>query len=298
MKEKIANLVKLSQAIGSRLDYVQGGGGNISVKILDDLMAIKASGFELKNLDEKSGFAFVDHQEINHEIANFCRNQNGSDEEFSSAVKSATKQISPYPNLRPSMETGFHSLLPFKYVIHSHSVYATVLACSVEGKKITQEILPNSLWVDYHNPGWQLTAALANSLKNNSKPSVIILQNHGLIVAADDCDGALDLHCKVNEKIKKYLHLAEFEMGKPSIYGHEFIKHNVLFPDQIVFGLSPEFHQSLIAKQIFSCYSYILNAIEKLGFTPSFISQSNVDFVASMESEKFRKNLAKSNSKN
>jgi len=62
MKNKIEKLAWLSQNIGNHLDYVQGGGGNISVKISDNLMAIKASGFELKNLTENYGFAFVNHQ--------------------------------------------------------------------------------------------------------------------------------------------------------------------------------------------------------------------------------------------
>ena len=68
MKNKLEKLAWLSQKIGNRLDYVQGGGGNISVKISDNLMAIKASGFELKNLTENYGFAFVNHQRIAKEI--------------------------------------------------------------------------------------------------------------------------------------------------------------------------------------------------------------------------------------
>ncbi len=36
---------RLSQSAGARMDYVQGGGGNTSVKLDDTYMAVKASGF-------------------------------------------------------------------------------------------------------------------------------------------------------------------------------------------------------------------------------------------------------------
>ena len=43
---------KVSGIAGARADYVQGGGGNTSVKLADGLMAIKASGFCLKDIEK------------------------------------------------------------------------------------------------------------------------------------------------------------------------------------------------------------------------------------------------------
>ena len=40
----------LSNRIGARPDYVQGGGGNTSVKLDGGLMAVKASGFRLSDV--------------------------------------------------------------------------------------------------------------------------------------------------------------------------------------------------------------------------------------------------------
>ena len=40
----LADFARVSQAAGARADYVQGGGGNTSVKLPGGLMAIKASG--------------------------------------------------------------------------------------------------------------------------------------------------------------------------------------------------------------------------------------------------------------
>ncbi len=289
MKEELSNLAKLSQTIGARLDYVQGGGGNISAKIKNDLMAIKASGYELKNVTENDGFAFVDHFEINKKISYFIQEKNGDDVNFSAAVKSSAKEIKPYKTLRPSMETGFHSLLNYKYVIHSHSVYVLTIICAREGKKIAAEIFPDALWIDYENPGWQVTQAIAKKIKSEK---IIFLQNHGLIVAGEDVDEVLELHEKVNEKIKSFLNLQNFD-EKIKLLEVDFIKKNVIFPDQIVFGLAPEFAETQVAKHIFAAYSYILQSIKNSGLEPIFISQKNIDFVANMESEKYRKEIAK-----
>ena len=43
-------LVNISNKIGKRCDYTQGGGGNTSVKIDSENMAIKASGSTLKEM--------------------------------------------------------------------------------------------------------------------------------------------------------------------------------------------------------------------------------------------------------
>ena len=44
----LKNLLLLSKHLNSRIDYLQGAGGNISEKIDDQVMAIKSSGVEIK----------------------------------------------------------------------------------------------------------------------------------------------------------------------------------------------------------------------------------------------------------
>lgn len=294
MKQKITDLVYLSKNIGNNLGYVQGGGGNISVKISENIMAIKASGYELKNLENNDGFAFVDYKQVNSGISKLCDKKGDNDQEFSVIVKSATKTYDGYPNLRPSMETGFHSLLSFTYVVHSHSVYAGILNCSQNGNNIAKELFPEMLWIGYENPGWQLTEAISNSINKRNKPvQIIFLQNHGLIVASDDVNKAYELHEMITQKIRDFLKVPEFEIARVKEYSKDFMKNNVLFPDQIVFGLSEDFAKSEVAGHIFAAYSYILENITKSALEPVFINQTNVDFVANMESEKYRKEVAK-----
>ena len=57
----LAELLEISHAIGSKSDYVQGGGGNTSVKSADGrTMAIKASGTTLGQMSETAGWAELD----------------------------------------------------------------------------------------------------------------------------------------------------------------------------------------------------------------------------------------------
>ena len=46
----LSDFARVSQAAGARADYVQGGGGNTSVKLPGGLMAIKASGIGLSEI--------------------------------------------------------------------------------------------------------------------------------------------------------------------------------------------------------------------------------------------------------
>ena len=48
-QENIESLINISHQIGANISYIQGGGGNTSVKINNNLMAIKSSGTNFCN---------------------------------------------------------------------------------------------------------------------------------------------------------------------------------------------------------------------------------------------------------
>ena len=62
--ESFSQLEKISQIIGNLPQYVQGGGGNTSVKINDELMAVKASGYKLKQITTSEGFVVINYKNI------------------------------------------------------------------------------------------------------------------------------------------------------------------------------------------------------------------------------------------
>ena len=88
-EQLIEAFVKLSQIGGSRADYVQGGGGNTSVKLKNGYMAIKASGYCLKDIEKDTGYAVLD----GNALRKFYREHNAEEfEDCEAAGAQCTKE--------------------------------------------------------------------------------------------------------------------------------------------------------------------------------------------------------------
>ncbi len=163
----------LSRRIGSDRMLVQGPGGNTSMKS-GGAMWIKASGTRLADAGVHRVFLPVD---IDSVIAEF---NGGGDGSCLQAV------IGSSHGLRPSIETTFHAVMPGRFVFHYHSVLALCHLISPEGIETLPRRLDGLDWtlVDYRKPGIPLTREIEASL-GAGKSEVVLLKNHGVIVAAD-----------------------------------------------------------------------------------------------------------------
>lgn len=210
---------RISSYAGNRPDYVQGGGGNTSVKFDGNLMAIKASGYTLAEITAQKGYVTVDYQKImgyyNSVDAGAERNfeKESLDVNLSSIVL-----LDGMEEKRPSVEVGFHSFLSGN-VIHTHSVYANILCCSEEGRVAAQKILNGSgigyVFLPYIDPGFRLTLAVKQAVEgyrseNGVLPDAIFMDNHGIIVHNDDPARAIEIHEKVNNSIREYFRLSDY----------------------------------------------------------------------------------------
>lgn len=208
----LADFARLSQIAGARADYVQGGGGNTSVKLADGLMAIKASGYCLKDIHADKAYAVVDAQALRKFYdENEPANLDDVEEQGAACVKENTKSIEGLEALRPSVEAGFHSILK-TFVLHTHSVYANLAACSDACQSIATTAFAHADytwgWVPYTDPGANLTFAVRDEQRRVEKetgkiPAVILMQNHGIIVQDDDADTCLAIHADANERLAK-----------------------------------------------------------------------------------------------
>ncbi len=262
MQDGKKSMEKISAYAGNRKDYVQGGGGNTSVKLDDSLMAIKASGYTLQEVTEEKGYVTVDYQKIRHYYNAVDTAQDTDFEKESLEVNlGSVVLLEGMENRRPSVEVGFHSFLK-KCVIHTHSVYANILCCSAEGRSAAASILQNEKYVviPYIDPGFRLTLAIKQAvdeyiIMHGVQPQVILMENHGIVVHGDNAEDAIALHEAVNEKIRAYYKLPEFPM--PSVkktesgyasntgYLKYFLDENhadeayfnalTLYPDQLVY---------------------------------------------------------------
>lgn len=216
-RERLNEFTYMSVTAGERSDYVQGGGGNTSCKLDDRLMAIKASGFCLNQITPNSAYAVLDYKSIRQ----FYKDPNRPEPEDmekigSEKTKEAVKTIEGLESLRPSVEAGFHSMLD-TFVLHSHSVYANLVTCAEEGEQIAKEIMEGIsmpfVYVPYINPGAQLTFAIQDKREEAAKqygmlPQVIFMENHGLIITAEEEKECLSLHDQINSVICDFFQIS------------------------------------------------------------------------------------------
>ena len=259
MSKGIDELIEISHYAAKDIAYIQGGGGNTSVKITDTQMAVKASGCKLSDMAELEGYVVVDYKKIrDHFNAADCDAED-FEATSSQALQASMIEVEGLKILRPSVEAGFHSLLK-KHVIHTHSVYANILCCCKEGKDIASKLFANHsyLWLPYVNPGAVLTSVVAKAIQNHgSVPEIIFMENHGLIVTADGSKEAIALHEMVNNAIRVELGLTgdfpevsvraidNTRVASDSAYVKDFfsqtgqslemIRELVLYPDQLVY---------------------------------------------------------------
>lgn len=328
---------RLSQSAGARMDYVQGGGGNTSVKLDDAYMAVKASGFCLSDVKPDQAYAVMDYSALRafyrgHQASEFDNVEQAGSE----LAKASTIAIEGLPALRPSVEAGFHSLLG-KFVIHSHSVYANLACCAVEMKQILTEALAGAdySWgmVPYIDPGARLSFAIREELsrverETGKQPTVLFMQNHGLIVHEETADACLKLHDAVNARLAAFfgvdadaflqLDLEKYLENRLSTrnYDGSFFIETPLYPDQMVFFIGtlsfgagearegalldlatgklsfaiPQTQASVIT-QTLAAVLFIQEQIEKKGYTLSTMGEKAKQFIANWESEKYRKSL-------
>jgi rhamnose utilization protein RhaD (predicted bifunctional aldolase and dehydrogenase)/NAD(P)-dependent dehydrogenase (short-subunit alcohol dehydrogenase family) len=179
---------KLSRFYGADPAIVLAGGGNTSCKVNDKLY-VKASGTSLATMTP-DGFVAMDRPQL----AALARATLDSDPDtreaqFQAAISAA--RCEPQKGQRPSVEVLLHHLLPGTYVVHSHATVVNTLTCSLHGRQLANEIFGDSiLWLPYVDPGFTLAQSLKQALdaytqSHDTPVTVVLMANHGLIVAGD-----------------------------------------------------------------------------------------------------------------
>ena len=190
--EELIIFKKISKYCGERFDLVQAGGGNTSVKI-NDLMIIKASGYNLTNIDEINGYTVINNKILLKDINN-----------------DKVKDITSYNfigNKRGSIETFMHSILK-KYTIHLHPIQINRILISTSAKKVIEEIYPDSLIFDYFTPGIKVCEKIKQVYNGEN---VIFLLNHGIIITHDNID---EIYKILNDVLVKFESYQEINFDK------------------------------------------------------------------------------------
>lgn len=204
---ELKSLKEISKFAGERIDLVQAGGGNTSVKLNNGQMYIKASGYSLSDVDETQGYSAV----LTQDVAGIVRNKAILTEEDKRKRETLSADLVNkavlHKNNRPSIETILHSVLK-KYVLHTHPIVVNSVVIQKDWKEILSKIYGQEeiALVNYETPGIDLAIALQNEIDRfNEVPTIIFLQNHGLIISADNSEEVIEKTEYVLSKIEKYL---------------------------------------------------------------------------------------------
>jgi|HigsolmetaAR201D_1030396.scaffolds.fasta_scaffold06277_5 Uncharacterized conserved protein len=186
--QNVAALEALSRKLGQDPFLVQAGGGNTSLKDGGTLW-IKASGKWMVRAGEEEMFLPVPLDEVHACV------DRGVD--YTEEQRTASGAV-----LRPSVETTMHAVLPQRVVIHVHSVNTLVWAVQPEGPEQLRKRLDGLRWewIPYVHPGVPLARRIRESLV--SRPDVLVLENHGLVVAGETCEAAEELLSDVEQRLR------------------------------------------------------------------------------------------------
>ncbi|MAZ16764.1 MAG: aldolase [Ahrensia sp.] len=166
----------MSARVGGDPLLIQGAGGNTSIKIGDTLW-IKASGRWLAEAERRDIMVPVRMQPLLEAVATV-------DPAAEQAQQFVLADRNP-SGLRPSIETTVHALMPQRVVVHVHCVDTIALAVRTDCASKAAARLEGLNWsyIPYARPGLPLAIAISEHRKPDS--DVLILGNHGLVVAAD-----------------------------------------------------------------------------------------------------------------
>jgi ribulose-5-phosphate 4-epimerase/fuculose-1-phosphate aldolase len=158
--ELIDIYVDLCKRLGGCSDWVQGAGGNISVKSGDDLI-VKASGARIGDTTRDSGYVICSISALQTLITS-------GTEDSSSALKAGSG--------KPSIEAFFH-IVPARIVVHLHPSHLLTQLCAARAARSHASMIP------YVKPGLQLADAFFAVYKPSTR--LYFLQNHGIIVCGE-----------------------------------------------------------------------------------------------------------------
>ncbi|HUX13372.1 MAG TPA: class II aldolase/adducin family protein [Spirochaetia bacterium] len=204
----VDQLVEISREVGRDPEWVLAGGGNTSVKE-NGLLYIKASGTSLAATTPQSLVKMEMGKLGAIWLADYPTDTR--EREARALADLMAARAPGEENKRPSVETLMHALLTYRFVVHTHPSLINGVTCGNEGEAVANRLFGGrALWIPTVNPGYVLAQTLKNLVDrfteaNGAAPQIILLQNHGLVVAADSAIEIRSLQAEVAELVRHEL---------------------------------------------------------------------------------------------
>jgi rhamnose utilization protein RhaD (predicted bifunctional aldolase and dehydrogenase) len=238
----LKELVAMSRHLGDpSLDYAILGEGNTSARASIDTFWVKASGSELRTIDETR---FV---EVRFDgVLALLDAGDLRDAEVKARLDAA--KVDPAVKARPSVETILHAfalqLDGVNFVGHTHPTAVNAIMCSkqaeaaIKGRLFPDEIVycgPAPVYIPYTDPGVPLARTVRDSIVEyieefDENPKVILMQNHGLIALGKT---ALEVQhiTAMYVKAARVL-LGTYALGGPNFFSPETVARIHTRPDE------------------------------------------------------------------
>jgi len=204
----VEQLVGISREVGRDPEWVLAGGGNTSVK-QEGFLFIKASGTGLADITPE-GLVRMEMGKLD-QIWRTSYPTDTKEREARALADLMAARAAGEESKRPSVETLMHALLPFQFVVHTHPALINGITCSKEGESAAARLFGDRvLWIPTVNPGYILAQTMKTSVdryadRHGKAPQIILLQNHGLVVAADTVEEIRGLHDEVAAKVRHHV---------------------------------------------------------------------------------------------
>lgn len=192
IQSDLVQLLKVSADVGSHFSLIQGGGGNTSVKH-ENILAVKGSGVKLGKPLKTSDFVCLDLDACQRSI------DTGHADNLSNCI---IEHSLTSTDIRPSIETALHALIPHKFIIHTHPFNTIAAVIQPELRREIEHALEGLRWsrLPYARPGGPLASTIKNEIAA-TQPDIILLENHGLVVGANSAMSGLEITLNIEERL-------------------------------------------------------------------------------------------------
>tara|TARA_B100001175_G_C19512356_1_gene644723 strand:- start:2178 stop:3227 length:1050 start_codon:yes stop_codon:yes gene_type:complete len=201
----IQKTIELHNLFGKNDNYVQGAGGNISIKE-NDIIHIKKSGKHFREIKDKNDIISCNISKDDIQGVLNINNKQNLENQYNALIED---KISGKD--RPSIELSFH-VFGDKYTLHLHPTIVNILNCTKQGQEIIKQLCEdneNMSYVNYCKPGIILTDKIIE--KRTMLNDITFLFNHGIIITGPSEESILERYELLENKLRKEIIYEEYK---------------------------------------------------------------------------------------
>jgi rhamnulose-1-phosphate aldolase/alcohol dehydrogenase len=204
--DELAELAYLSNLVGADPTLTQPGGGNSSVKRREvdfagrtvEVLRVKGSGSDLATV---SGTGFTG---LRMDDLGALGGRGAMSDEDMMAFMRASMVDAREP--APSVETPLHSVLPYRFVVHTHDFATQALTDTPRPAALVADALEDeAAYIEYVRPGFPLARAV---MQLGPLPPVargLVLGRHGLIAWGNSARGCYENLHHLIQRAEKFV---------------------------------------------------------------------------------------------